>query len=43
MKTFVAIFSADIVTTIEFILAMKQKISKISKKQINSYDNKDVI
>lgn len=37
MKTFAAIFSSDIVTTDE------TKISKISKKQINSYDDKDVI
>ena len=36
MKTFAAIFSADIVTTIEFILVMKQEFQKYPRKQINS-------
>ena len=32
MKTFAASLSAGMVTTIQFILAIKQKISEISKK-----------
>lgn len=36
MKTFAASLSAGMVTTIEFILAMKQEFQKYPRKQINS-------